>query len=338
MLKIEQNYVAGIPQTTVAGWQPLGLAWHWTAGGTGRAGAQATINHFVATRYTVNASYHILIWCEHRTGHVGCVTVAQWIVPMSKASHSIAPSQAFVPKYGNARETARFAEVRRILGTKASDPNAGCVSISYCGMPADMARDIAECQSFVPDLKALSKQLIDHATYIAARPHFGHGWIQPSTRYELDRTHGGEDMLIGRLYGEPIVKLGDDMQYWKPVQEKWTAKANARFWDGAGNEKFFTGGDSLISFMESSDGLYRLVRYGNEALVVERAGLTVVAGSRVPATGFGYPPAPAPTTVTVVKEVPTGITQAQVDVAVAAARDDAILDEKARLRVLLGLT
>lgn len=196
MLKIEQNYVAGIPQTTVAGFAPRGLAWHWTAGATGRAGAEGTIRHFVNTRLTTNASYHILVWVEHTANHVGCLTVAMWIVPMGRASHSMNPGAAFKPKTGSALEAARFAEVHRILA-RDSDPNADSVSISYCGMPANLAADL-KCATFRNDLRSLAKQLIAHPDFIIDKPHFGHGWIQPTTRYEMDQV--GID-FFAMLYG-----------------------------------------------------------------------------------------------------------------------------------------
>lgn len=197
MLKIEINYPTGIPQTAVSGFAPRGLAWHWTAGATGRAGAEGTVRHFQNTRYTTNASYHILFWVEHTSNHVGCVTVAWWIVPMGKASHSMNPGAAFVPKTNSATEQARFAEVHRILA-RDSDPNADVVALSYCGMPANLAADL-KCATFRADLRNLAKQLIAHPTYIIDRPHFGHGWIQPTTRYEMDQV--GMD-FIGMLYGQ----------------------------------------------------------------------------------------------------------------------------------------
>ena len=175
-LHVEENYANGIPQTAVPGFAPRGLSWHWTAGGTGRAGALSTITHFVNTRYTVNASYHILLWFETATKR----TYAMWIVPAGKASHSMNPAHAYIAKTGSSREKARFAEVRRILGAKAGDPNAGCISVSFCGMPGDLAAAVSD-PVFRADVQELARQLIAHPAIID-RPHFGHGWIQPTTR------------------------------------------------------------------------------------------------------------------------------------------------------------
>ena len=312
-LRIEQTYPNGVPQTAVQGWSPKGLAWHWTAGGTGRAGWDGSVRHLIATRYTVNASYHAGFWHEHDAE----TTVVQWIVPSTKAAHSIAPSKVFElnPNKPRALQEARFAEVRRIL-LRDNDPNADCIALSYAGMPADLQRDLL-CSVFRADVQQLARQIIDHPTVID-RPHFGHGWIQPISRYEMDVATD----FIGLLYGE------SDMQFWKPVQEDWTTKTGARFWDGNGNEKAFTTPDRVRSIAESSDGNYRLVKYGtNELLVMERAGLTPITGTRVPAPGsYGFPPPE-------VKEVPTGITQAQLDAAKASATAAGFADAKTKARV-----
>lgn len=322
MLQIEQNYANGIPQTAVEGFNPRGLAWHWTAGGKGRAGALQTIQHFINTRYTVNASYHLLFWVEHKIGHIGCITYAMWIVPVTSASHSLAPSQAFVPKTGSSLEKARFTEVHRIL-IRDSDPNADVWALSYCGMPADLKADLG-CAVFRADLVNLAKQLIAHPTYITDRPHFGHGWIQPSTRYEMDQV--GLD-FISMLYGEVTsLPQEEDMQFWRPVQQDWWTANGTVFYDGAGNKKYFTSRERVRSTAESSEGRYRLVRYGSRELLVVDArgsdkdgpGLAPIAGTRIPTSGFGFPPLEIKE---VIKEVPTGITPEDVKAAKDAAAD-----------------
>lgn len=205
MLRVEENYAIGIPQTAIVGFAPRGLAWHWTAGGTGRAGAESTIRHFQNTRYTVNASYHILLFRE------GSTTVAMWIVPVSRASHSMNPGAAFKPKSNSDREQARFAEVHRILA-RDSDPNADCISISFCGMPADLAAARND-PTFTADVRELARQLIAHPAVID-RPHLGHGWIQPTTRYETDATTGGEDLLIASVLYAADRPEEDDVYQW----------------------------------------------------------------------------------------------------------------------------
>lgn len=327
-LKVEQNYVNGIPQTAVSGFAPRGLAWHWTAGGTGRAGAQRTIQHFINTRYTVNASYHILFWHEHRAD-LDCTTVAQWIVPATKASHSMNPAAAFKPKTGSALESARFAEVHRILA-RDSDPNADVWALSYCGMPADLARDL-RCPTFVRDLQGLSKQLIAHPTFIVARPHFGHGWIQPTTRYEMDQV--GVD-FIKLMYNEVAIPSPEDKVF-KPtnpiVTQDWDTVVGpaSTFIRPDGTTGYFTSKERVTSVAEGSVGGadYRLLDYGpnHEALLIPRAGLTN-AGTR-------YVGAKVVTvTKEVVKEVPTGITQTDVDNAVKAERERIAQAEATRIR------
>jgi len=336
-LRVEQNYAAGVPQSVVAGFAPRGLAWHWTAGGTGRAGAESTIRHFVNTKATVNASYHILLFRE------GTSTVAMWIVPVGRASHSMNPSLAFKPKTGSAREQARFTEVHRILA-RDNDPNADCISVSFCGMPADLAAAMRD-PVFAADVRELARQLIAHPTVID-RPHFGHGWIQPATRYETDATSGGQDLLIAQLYGAaPAPPQGDDdMQFWKPVQEDWWTVAKTAtalgtvFYDGAGNKKEFTSRERVRSTAESSDGRYRQVKYpptgSDELLVVdargndkEGPGLVAISGTRVPPSpNYGFPP-PETVVKEVVKEVPTGITEGDVQ----AAQEEAATAERNRI-------
>jgi hypothetical protein len=216
-LVVEEAYPSGVPQTAVPGWAPTGAAWHWTAGSPGRAGWDGTVRHLIASRYTVNASYHGGLWHEHAADG-RCRTVLQWIVPTSRAAHSIAPSQVFQVNTTKDRATqdARFREVRRILGARATDPNAGCIAIAYAGMPADLERDLA-CPVFRADVQALARQLVAHPTVID-RPHFGHGWIQPISRYEMDVTTD----FIGLLYGAPPPQE-DDMLPTRRKAEVWLA-------------------------------------------------------------------------------------------------------------------
>lgn len=276
-LTIEQNLASGVPQTFISGFAPRGVGWHWTAGGTGRAGALATIQHFITTRLTVNASYHILLWVEHAAGHVGCRTFAMVIVPLTNAAHSVAPSLAFVPKTGSATEKARFTETRRILGVKASDPNAGMIAVSYCGMPAGLAADL-KCAVFREDARALAKYLIDRPSVIDS-PHFGHGWIQPQTRYETDITTGGADLLIGPVLYDTAEE--GDMKFTNPiVTQMWDTVPGpaSTFTRPDGTQDYFLTSERVKSVAEGSVGGVnsRLLDYGSnhEALTIPRTGLT----------------------------------------------------------------
>lgn len=328
-LHVEQNYAAGIPQTAVVGFDPRGLAWHWTAGGTGRAGAESTIRHFINTRGTVNASYHILLWFEAATKR----TYAMWIVRPTVAAHSLAPANAFKVKTGSARELQRFTEVRRILGAKAGDPNAGCIAISFCGMPADLAAAMKD-PVFRADVRELARQLIEHPRVID-RPHFGHGWIQPITRYETDVTTGGADILIAQLYGSeaapaPTPSGGNDMIPRNPVvtQEWDTVPGEAStFTRPDGTTGWFTDKERVKTVLEGtvSGKDARVIDYGpdHEALVIMRGGLTN------PGTRIVGSPTATTTVVTkeVIKEVPTGITEAEVQ----AAQEEAATAERNRI-------
>lgn len=296
---VEEAYPNGIPQTAVAGWSPRAVAWHWSAGAAGRAGWESTIRHLVATRTTANASYHGGIWAEHDAGHRACRTVIQWIVPITKAAHSIAPSQVFVlnPNKPRALQEARFAEVRRILA-RDNDPNADCLALAYAGMPADLERDLG-CAVFRADVREIARQLIAHPTVID-RPHFGHGWIQPISRYEMDVATD----FIALLYLEDDMTLTD----WLPVEEDWTTgvgpgvststagAANGEFWTGGpgqGEQKHFNEPYAFHSFAESRDGNWRMgVAAGiAEVLCVHRLNLRNPRNRRPAAPAYGYQPA-----------------------------------------------
>lgn len=328
-LKVEIDYRNGIPQTAVPGFAPTGLVWHWTAGATGRAGAEATIRHFINTRYTTNASYHILLFRE------GSTTVAKWIVPMSRAAHSMNPGAALKPKTGSARERARIEEVKRILGSRATDPNAGSIAISFCGMPADLAAAMKDA-GFRADVRALAQQLIDHPNFIVARPHFGHGWVQPTTRYETDATPEGADLLIASLYGEaslPDTSTGaNDMYDWvalmKPASFKTTIAAGSairkrpRYKDAkvaAETLDFYAGRDSTITVIGTVEGDEYNGTVTWLAYVLGDGGLRVTsAGNELPNRRA---PLEREVVKEVIKEVPTGISEEDVQQAQEAAAE-----------------
>ena len=278
-LRVEELYPNGVPQTFIPGFAPPGTDWHWSAGGTGRDGWNGTVSHLIATRYTVNASYHGGFWHEHDTEQ----TIIQWIVRTTSAAHSVHPPSCWQYNANKPRaiQETRFAEVRRILGTKASDPNAGQIAIAYAGMPADLERDLL-CPVFRADVKELADQLVAHPAVID-RPHFGHGWIQPISRYEMDVA---ED-FIGLLYGVPVMPI-----FTRPVREKWKIPPGTEFYTGGperGEQKLFTAAVELWSNGETTDGRWRRFEYGTEELYLRRSGLTSIPGTRNPATGYGEP-------------------------------------------------
>jgi len=218
--------------------------------------------------------------------------VIQWIVPTTKAAHSIAPSQIFQlnPNKDAATQQARFAEVRRILA-RDNDPNADCIAVAYAGMPAGLAADLT-CPVFRADVQNLARQLAQHPT-TDARPHFGHGWIQPITRYEVDEV--GLD-FIALLYGPaapaPTPSQEDDMptpprkykpELWRagpsgaPIREQ--ASTAAPIIDTiAASSIVFTVGESI-------DGLWRDAIVGDPERLwfVRRRNLTALAPGGDPA-------------------------------------------------------
>lgn len=344
-LRVETNYVAGIPQTSIqGGLQCYGQDWHWTAGGTGRAGAESVIRGFIATRYTVNASYHILLWVEHKASHLGCVTYAMWIVPPDRASHSVNPANCwkYNPEKPRAQQDARFAETRRILGPKANDPNAGSIAVSYCGMPANLAQDV-QCPVFIADCKRLSSDLAAIPT-MNPRPHFAHGWIQPISRYEMDsQPVGGVDLIISKMYGAaptPSPVQEDDMYEWvagmKPANFRATIIKGVPMRSGPGpNYPGFNLGDSgrTITFIgevpDEGGGAIPYIVY-----VLGAGGLHCTRKDNIePGTVIELG---TPTTVEVVKEVikevPTGILPEDLEKAADAERSRIAAAEAERIR------
>jgi hypothetical protein len=221
-LVVEENLANGVPQTAIDGWAPTGLDWHWTAGGPGRDGWEGSLVHLIGTRLTVNASYHGGLWHEHEPDGA-CRTVIQWIVPVSKAAHSVNPAQVFQYHATKPRavQDARFAEVRRILGARAWDPNAASIAIAYAGMPEGLQKDLA-CPVFRGDVQELANAVVAETT-VLDQPHFGHGWIQPISRYEMDVATD----FIGLLYEAPATPQEDYMNLIQPIGE--LAKGTADF-------------------------------------------------------------------------------------------------------------
>ena len=352
-LVVEEVYPNGVPQTAVANFAPPGAGWHWSAGGTGRSGWNGTVAHLINTRSTINASYHGGFWPEHAANHVGCKTIIQWIVRTTRAAHSVNPGNSWKYNANKSKsvQDARFAEVRRILGAKSSDPNSAMIALAYAGMPADLQRDL-QCPVFRADVQELARQIAAHPTVID-RPHFGHGWIQPLTRYEMDVATD----FIGLLYGKESTGLpaqGMDLMYIYRVQEEWWAEKGTKFTvmlGGVPEEKVFSSRTRVRSIAEGGgmrlvdahwDGTKFIKFTDGELLHVDRDAqrtlFTPITGSRKPAPGSYGPPPPETVIKEVVKEVPTGITQEMVRAAetkAAQAEQDRIAAaEAARIKAI----
>lgn len=318
----------GVPQTPTGTVGPFRiLAQHDTEGGAGLTGARGTLQ-FLIDRQDRNASYHeIWAWdAETRT-----FTVLR-IVPATSAAHSINP---YPPSAGGSYEPDAW--VVKCLGTLWKDPNRYVYAVSIAGTKAQV-NEWSNDPDFVAACRRRTAEIIAQFNVL---PNLAeHFRFNPS-----NRTDWGT--LLTTRMGGLVFGKETDMQFWRPVQQDWTTLAGTIFYDGDGNKKNFTDVERVRSVAESSDGRYRLIRYGTEMLIVdargntkEGPGLTPISGTRVPTTGFGFPPAD---TVEVVKEViktvevPTGITQEEVNAAHADGVQSGTTAEKSRLRQFLGL-
>lgn len=280
-----------------------GVACHSTESLPGEAATWNVISWMHATAQTRNASYNEFWSADEATQELLAIEV----VPDTHAAHSVAPqpfNSSGLPLY------APDALVKAVLGSTVADPNMWVYAIAISGRVADVER-YAAMPWFVRDARARLVQL--KARGIPTEHLMEHFRFNPRTRSDWGRS------LI------PALK-GADMQYWKPVQEDWMTAIGTKFWDGDGNAKQFFMEHRVTSIAESADG-YRLCKFGNELLVVERSGLTPVAGTRIPAPGsYGFPPMPTPVTVTVEKVVEKIVPD-----------PNAVANEQARIRGILGL-
>jgi hypothetical protein len=316
---IEDMYLAGIPQTIlVGGLASRGIACHWTAGAPGRAGAVATARYFVNN--TRNASYHEIWWWDGTTFGV------LRIVPIDRAAHSMNPNQ---PPW------EPVPLVREILGDKWWNPNSYSYTVSFAGMPEDLAAAIRS-PGFVGYATRRIRELLAQETTIShPRPLFNHGEGQPSTRYDWGTEL--RPLIYAQLFGDPLPGMEDEMEFRNPiVTQEWDTVKNwlPGFTRPDGSTGTFTEVVRVKSIAEGTiNGVdSRLLDYGpdHEALVIGRKGLanpgTRYVGAQI---------------VEVVKEIPTGITQAQFDKAVAdatlAGTEAGKTTEKSRLRSFLGL-
>lgn len=153
--------------------------------------------------------------------------------------------------------------------------------------------------------------------------------------FQTNRSDAGPiaNALIRTRYAQ-LTGKGADMIFRNPiVTQEWDTVPGAAstFTRPDGSTGYFSTKERVKSVAEGTvNGVdSRLLDYGpnHEALVIPRSGLTNW-GPRIVGS-------PSPTTVVkeVIKEVPTGITQEQVQ----AAADAAVVEERRRLRVLLGL-
>lgn len=312
--KIVNDYRTGMPQTPTGQVGPfLMVALHDTEGGVGVPGALGTIQ-FLIDRADRNASYHeIWAWNESTKAF----TVFR-IVPITSAAHSVYP----VPPPDGPYEPD--AIVRAALGARVNDPNRVIYAVSIAGKVGDVNRWSGD-----PDFVAACKRrLLEIKNELGVSKMGEHFRMQPSNRSDWGR------MLTPALTGTGVWSM-----LFKPVLQRWNTKVGAGFYvdgPGVGLRKTFSVATEVTSIAESEDFKWRILAWGNELLFAERAGLVPIEGTRNPPSGWGPP---VLTTKTV--EVPTGITQAEVDAAEAAAfaegKTEGVKVEKSRLRTLLGL-
>lgn len=321
--RVVADYRSGIPQTPTGTIGPfLMLALHDSEGGVGDKGAIGTIQ-FLIDRPDRNASYHeIWAWDEATK-----VFTVRRIVPPTSAAHSLNP---FPPSKGGSYEPD--AIVREALGARVNDPNRVVYAVCIAGKVADVNR-WSEDPDFV---SACYRRILElrHELKIPKRKgeHFR---LNPSTRSDW-----------GRLL-TPALDVKEN--FWMdllPVQQQWKTKVGAKFYaggpEGVGIPKQFNAVVTVTSIMESADFRFRVVAWNEELLWVERAGIEPIPNTRNPASGYG---APAPIVVEKTVEVPTGITQEQLNKETAAAEEKGIQvgvkQERSRvlsaLRTLLGL-
>ena len=128
--RVLDDFRAGIPKTLKDS-QPYKLiACHWTAGGTGFAGAVSTIGFFVDTAAARNASYHELWAYDEPIDQFSVVR----IVRKTHCAHSLNPTQPPTGPYDP------DAWVRQALGADWFDPNQGVYAVSIAGGATATAR------------------------------------------------------------------------------------------------------------------------------------------------------------------------------------------------------
>lgn len=171
--------------------KPWGLiACHDTEGGTGKAGAQGTIDFLLSTAASRQASYHE-IWAWE----AGILTVYQ-IVPPTRAAGSINP----VP-YGEPNGAYDpDSWVKTCLGANAWDPNQVSYAVSIAGTVA-YVNGLASVPAFVAAAKS---RLLD----LSAQLHVVH--LAEHFRYQPhDRTDWGTALTpaLGGLALQPPATL-----------------------------------------------------------------------------------------------------------------------------------
>ena len=224
-------------------------------------------------------------------------------------------------------------------------------AIRAAGIRVRYAHTVAQMAA-VP--KTVDGYIDHHAIAGPNKPYCFRRWLDDPGYVEGSPSRRDQLLAALRTGSLPDTAMEENPMLLRRVQQDWTTgtgPTGGAFYTegpGIGSAKYFTTADKVRSIAEEAvlsngalvSGSWRVLEYGGEILWMNRANLTPIAGTRVPAEGFGPPP-PQIQTVEKIVEVPTGITQAQLDAAVAKAAADAkaagVTAEKSRLRVFLGL-
>lgn len=306
--RVITDYRAGIPQTPTGTVGPFRMiALHDTEGGVGEKGALGTIQ-FLIDRKDRNASYHEIWSWEELTK----AFTARRIVPPTSAAHSVNP---FPPSAGGSYEPD--ALVRAALGARVNDPNRAIYAVSIAGKVADVDRwskDPAFVAACMRRIAEIQKELNIPAQ---RGEHFR---FNPSTRSDWGR------LLTPALTAQEGHMADIDTFLLESITiDKGAAIRSAP--SGTASVLFTTGDTSSAVSVGTKNGFHCYW-----IIAQKRWGYTSTSANVL---------SRSPYVNEVVKEVSTGITQAQLDAAVATATTGGIATgisrEKSRLRKLLGL-
>lgn len=298
---VVDDFREAVPHTVLAGGalRPRGLVGHTTEGGEGETGFLGTVQYLIDTPER-SAGYHEG-WYPKNGGFE-----ARRITRPEHAAHSMNPRR---PPWRD----PPLERVGRILGDRWWDPNAVSYAIAIAGSTGVTIPRLISDPGFMAGARRRYAELQQQfAPSLADDPLFNHGEGQ------ADRSDWGtfRATLLAPAPEE------DDMITWLPVEEDWdtgtgdttgasrTGTPGGQFWavdadTRASVLKHFTESEVVSSSAESMDGLWRLVRYGDEILVMHRFNLRNPRNRR-PAVGYGFP---APAT--------GGVPKAELDAALA---------------------
>ena len=216
----------------------------------------------------------------------------------------------------------------------------------YCFLTIENVNRIADGQRLTQKQLEVGHSIMVWASKLSGLPVdrqrvVGHYQFNGKTRINCPTVPADRERVFNGVLGFslPDTSMEADMIFTDPiVTQEWDTVPGlaSTFTRPDGTTGHFLSVERVKSIAEGSVGgkNYRLLDYGaaHEALVIPRSGLTN-PGERFVGAQVE--------TKTVTKEVPTGITQARLDAAVASAKGQGVSEGKAferdRLKVFLGL-